>query len=400
MWRCSIRPFKGAFFMNDMTIEASRRAPELSDIVFTGRDDEFRDLLRKGALLEIVTFGFYRFWLATKIRQHLWSHTMLDGDAFAYLGTARELLIGFLFAIAILAPIYLASFLLGVEAERAQSFASSVFGVFFLTFWQFAIYRARRYRLHRTAWRGLRFHMDGSGVSYALRAMGWGFVSVVTLGLALPWMQAALERYKMRHTYYGDLRGDFIATGGRFFKQGWLLWIGAAFTAAAYFVGPVLYELTKQGAWFLLMLPTLPALVFIYARFKALQWKWWLEGVRIGDVRAASTLQRHALTRNYWIFVGLFFASLLAAGIGAALAIAFLPKILGVVLAVFFYLALIVQYSILWRTYFIQRVWRIVVNSLTIHNLHTAQEVAMRLDASSPTALGEGFADSLDVAGF
>ncbi|PPD18050.1 MAG: hypothetical protein CTY30_06455 [Methylocystis sp.] len=386
--------------MNDMAVDAAQRAPESSDIVFTGRDDEFRDLLRKGALLEIVTFGFYRFWLATKIRQHLWSHTMLDGDAFAYLGTARELLIGFLFAIAILAPIYLASFLLGVEVERAQSFASSVFGVFFLTFWQFAIYRARRYRLHRTAWRGLRFHMEGSGVSYALRAMGWGFVSVVTLGLALPWMQAALERYKMRHTYYGDLRGDFIATGGSFFKQGWLLWIGAAFTAAAYLVGPVLYELTKQGAWFLLMLPTLPALVFIYARFKALQWKWWLEGVRIGDVRAASTLERHALTKNYWIFVGLFFASLLAAGIGAALAIAFLPKILGVVLAVFFYLALIVQYSILWRTYFIQRVWRIVVNSLTIHHLHTAQEVAMRLDASPPTALGEGFADSLDVAGF
>ncbi|MGZ9410598.1 MAG: hypothetical protein ACXW3J_08230, partial [Methylocystis sp.] len=51
------------------------------------------------------------------------------------------------------------------------------------------------------------------------------------------WMQAALERYKMRHTYYGDLRGDFIATGGSFFKQGWLLWIGAAFTAAAYLVG-------------------------------------------------------------------------------------------------------------------------------------------------------------------
>ncbi|PPD04082.1 MAG: hypothetical protein CTY36_07265 [Methylocystis sp.] len=386
--------------MNDMTVDAAQRAPESSDIVFTGDNDEFRDLLRKGALLEIVTFGFYRFWLATKIRQHLWSHTVLDGDAFAYLGTARELLIGFLFAIAILAPLYLASFLLGVEAERAQSFASSVFGVFFLTFWQFAVYRARRYRLHRTAWRGLRFHMDGSGVSYALRAMGWGFVSVVTLGLALPWMQAALERYKMRHTYYGDLRGDFIATGGSFFKQGWLLWIGAAFTATAYFVGPVLYELTKQGAWLLLMLPTLPALVFIYARFKALQWKWWLEGVRIGDVRAASTLERHALTKNYWIFVGLFFASLLAAGIGAALAIAFLPKILGVVLAVFFYLALIVQYSILWRTYFIQRVWRIVVNSLTIHNLHTAREVAMRLDASSPTALGEGFADSLDVAGF
>jgi uncharacterized membrane protein YjgN (DUF898 family) len=160
--------------MNDMTIKAAHSAAESSDIVFTGRDDEFRDLLYKGAPLEIVTFGFYRFWLATKIRQHLWSHTILDGDAFAYLGTARELLIGFLFAIAILAPIYLGSFLLGVEAERSRSFASSLFGVLFVAFWQFAVYRARRYRLHRTAWRGLRFHMDGSGVFYALRSHGLG----------------------------------------------------------------------------------------------------------------------------------------------------------------------------------------------------------------------------------
>jgi uncharacterized membrane protein YjgN (DUF898 family) len=386
--------------MNDVAISTAQDAPEAGDIVFTGRDDEFRDILRRGALLEVVTFGFYRFWLATQIRQHLWSHTILDGDAFAYLGTARELLIGFFFAIAILAPIYLASFLLGVEAERSQAFASTLIGVFFLAFWQFAIYRARRYRLHRTAWRGLRFHLDGSGVSYALRAMGWGLVTIVTLGLALPWMQAGLERYKMRHTYYGDLRGDFVATGGDFLKRGWLLWIGAALSASAYFAGPILYELTKQGAWFLLMLPTLPAAVFVYARFKAVQWKWWLEGVRIGDVRATSTLERHTLIGNYWTFIGLFFASLLAAGIGVTLAVAFLPKVLGIVLAVLFYLALIVQYSILWRTYFVQRVWRIVVNSLTIQNLHTAQEVAMRLDASSPTALGEGFADSLDVAGF
>ncbi len=375
---------------------AAQGAPEAGDIVFTGRDDEFRDILRRGALLEVVTFGFYRFWLATKIRQHLWSHTLLDGDAFAYLGTARELLIGFLVAIAILAPIYLASFLLGVEAERAQSFASSVFGVFFLTFWQFAIYRARRYRLHRTAWRGLRFHMDGSGVSYALRAMGWGFVSVVTLGLALPWMQAALERYKMRHTYYGDLSGDFVATAGDFLKRGWRLWIWAAFTPAACVAG-----LAFAGNGLLLILPVAAAIfIEVYARFKALQWKWWLEGVRIGDVRATSTLEANALTRNYWIFVGLLFASAVAAAIALWVVLSFPPRFVGIPIAVLIYLALIVQYSILWRTYFIQRVWRIVVNSLTIHNLHTAQEVAMRLDASSPTALGEGFADSLDVAGF
>lgn len=387
--------------MNDMTIEASQRAPELSDIVFTGRDDEFRDILFKGAPLEIVTFGFYRFWFATKIRQHLWSRTILDGDAFAYLGTARELLIGFLFALAILAPIYLASFLLGVEAEREKSFASSLIGVAFMAFWQFAVYRARRYRLHRTAWRGLRFNMDGSGVSYALRAMGWGFLSVVSLGLALPWMQAALERYKMRHTYYGDLSGDFVAAGGDFFKRGWRLWIWAATATAAGVAGPVLTFAMKESVWLWFLLPVSAAIVVeVYARYKALQWKWWLEGVRIGDVRATSTLKGGSLTGNYWTFVGLVFASLVGAGIGVTLAIALLPQILQIIFGVLIYLALIAQYSILWRTYFVQRVWRIVVNSLTIHNLHTAQEVSMRLDASSPTALGEGFADSLDVAGF
>ncbi|MGD9544066.1 MAG: YjgN family protein [Methylocystis sp.] len=385
--------------MNDMTIQAAQTAPEPRDIVFTGRDDAFRDILFKGAPLEIVTFGFYRFWLATRIRQHLWSHTVLDGDAFAYLGTARELLIGFLFAIAILAPIYLASFLLGVEAEREISFASSLIGVAFVAFWQFAIYRARRYRLHRTAWRGLRFNMDGSGVSYALNAMGWGVLMIVTLGLALPWMQAALERYKMQHTYYGDLRGDFVATGDELFKQGWLLWVGAALTATTFFAAPVVDQVTREAGWLLLILPTFAAAIFVYARFKAVQWKWWVEGVRIGDVRATSTLERNALTGNYWTFVGLLFSSGVAA-LTVGLSIGLMPKIVGIIFGVLIYLALIMQYSILWRTYFVQRVWRIVVNSLTIHDLHSAQEVVMRVDASSPTALGEGFADSLDVVGF
>jgi len=30
---------------------------------FTGENSEFRRLVTRGALLELVTFGFYRFWL-------------------------------------------------------------------------------------------------------------------------------------------------------------------------------------------------------------------------------------------------------------------------------------------------------------------------------------------------
>src|SRR3954469_14123225 len=199
-------------------------APPPIPVAFSGERAEFLRLTERGAALELITLGFYRFWLATDIRRHLWVNTAVDGDAAEYTGRGKELLIGFLFAMAILVPIYLAYFVVGVEAERYQGFASVPLVIAFYAFGQFAIYRARRYRLTRTVWRGIRFWMDGSGWAYAGRAMLWTLLAVVTLGLAWPWREAALERYKMQHSHYGDLRGDFEGRGWEFFKRAWYLW--------------------------------------------------------------------------------------------------------------------------------------------------------------------------------
>ena len=46
------------------------------------------------------------------------------------------------------------TFVLGLEAERLKRFASFPVALVYYLFWQFAIYRARRYRLTRTVWRG------------------------------------------------------------------------------------------------------------------------------------------------------------------------------------------------------------------------------------------------------
>ena len=111
-------------------------------VLFSGDRGEFRQLVERGAGLELVTIGFYRFWLATDIRRHLWSHTSVDGDAAEYTGLGRELLIGFLFALAILVPIYLAYFIVGLEVERFKAFASFPLFLFFYLFGQFEIGRA------------------------------------------------------------------------------------------------------------------------------------------------------------------------------------------------------------------------------------------------------------------
>ena len=145
--------------------------------------------------------------------------------------------------------------------------------------------------------------MTGSGVSYAWRAGLWGLLVVLTLGIALPWAKAALERYKMRHTAYGDLQGRFEATGWELFKRGWWLWL-----------------LAWPSVCFVLI-----PLPFIYAAFKAIEWRWWVSGIRIGGVQLQSNLTDGALIDLYWKVIGwsvLFFFAF-RAWFGGVFAIAY-----------------------------------------------------------------------------
>src|SRR5262244_3775560 len=73
---------------------------------FLGERRSYWRLLIRGAALLMITLGIYRFWLVTDVRRFLWSNTEIAGEALEYTGTALELLLGFLVAIALLIPIY------------------------------------------------------------------------------------------------------------------------------------------------------------------------------------------------------------------------------------------------------------------------------------------------------
>jgi hypothetical protein len=360
---------------------------------FLGERREFFGLVSRGAALELVTLGFYRFWLATDIRRHLWTNTSVDGDAAEYTGRGKELLIGFLFAMAILVPIYLAYFLVSVEAERLKGFASVPLVIAFYAFGQFAIYRARRYRLTRTVWRGVRFWMDGSGWSYAGRSILWALLVVLTLGLAWPWREAALERYKMQHTHYGDLQGSFEGSPWAFFQQAWWLWLCTPIAIVVF-----------------------PLFPFVYAHFRAIEWRWWLSGIRIGGVRLESTLRPSALQGLYWKMIGWFMALSIASGIYFSIAFRLAgkfadgdpgepptPEMLfdNIPLLVMFglgYVALILSLNVVMRLYLLRDMWAKLLGSVEVHGIEALANVTAKGDLAS--ALGEGFADGLDVAGF
>ena len=367
--------------------------PPPMPVAFSGRRGVVCGLAKRGAALELVTLGFYRFWLLTDIRRHLWSNTLIDGDAAEYTGRGKELLIGFLVALAILVPIYLGYFLIGLEAEHYQAFASIPLIAFFYLFGQFAIYRARRYRLTRTVWRGVRFWMTGSGWLYALQASLWGLLMILTLGLVLPWRVAALERYKMRHSHYGDLQGSFEGRGWEFFKRGWWLWL---LTPIALYISPIV--------------------PFVYAGYKAIEWRWWLSGIRFGGVRLESSLPKSALIGLYWKVIGWMALLGLVFAIYLALCAMLVASMSGEGLTEFFktpelmrsipllvlfglgYLVLAMAMNVVMRVYLTRDLWVIVLGSVNISGLEAAANVAARGDLAN--ALGEGFADGLDVGGF
>ena len=374
--------------MND--IAQLRRLMRGDKIAFTGERGDFFRLVRRGALLELITAGFYRFWLTTDIRRSLWSSTSIEGHAFEYTGTAKELLIGFLFALAILVPVYLVYFLIGIEAERAKAFASIPLILFFYAFGQFAIFRARRYRATRTVWRGVRFWMSGSGWAYSWRACLWGLFTLLTLGLVLPWRESALERYKMRHLHYGDLPARFQATGWALFKRTWWLW--------------------------LLSLPII-TLPFTYPAYKAVIWRWWVSGIRFGEVRFESDLRTGRLMGLYWTMIGwttlLVIADVIVITVVISAAMLFGGKPGGANVMLLFlrqhpylalganianYLALVLCIGVVVRVYLLRGLWERVVTSTTVHHLDRADDVQVAGVLAS--ALGEGFADGLDVAGF
>jgi uncharacterized membrane protein YjgN (DUF898 family) len=296
---------------------------------------------------------------------------------------------------------------------------------------QFAVYRARRYRLTRTLWRGVRFWMNGSGLAYASRAFGWALLVVATLGIAYPWREAALERYKMGHTIYGDLASRFDGTGWEFFKRGWWLWLLSIATIAVVVVSLIVLVVDAEAARHNHIMPprvhawlgvvsflSFLCIPFIYAAFKATEWKWWVQGIRFGlgprSVRFDSDLRRGALVGTIWKMIGAGLLVVLAAIIAIAVAYGVMtafgidtvkigaehgspPLALGI-LAVVAYLASFLALGVVWRIYLVQRIWKLVVASITLHHLDVADHVVAKGGAAN--ALGEGLVDALDFAGF
>ena len=385
---------------------------------YTGERGSLFTLAVITAVLTTVTFGLYRFWAKTRIRRYIWSSVGDGRDAFEYTGTGFEKLLGFLVAVVFLA-IYLGivqmilfyfgmSLFVAPETPEQVMMQSSAAGLTFLAVVPlifFAQYRVRRYKMARTRWRGIRFGMEKGAWGYALRAMGHWMLTILSLGLLLPWQTFRLERYMADRSWYGDAP---LQQGGK--------WT-ALFPAMSHIYFGLLIMLAGGGLAAAMSGPQMGAAVAVAGAV------WFVTGVVIYRVKAFRYLTSNkVLDGNIWfeartepanvvatfVFGGIMVAlvsALLFGGLGVAIFFLVMPAVMigqgavfiAVVVIILLYLLAFAANASLALVWIVQPIIHHVIETTSVNNADELDFIQQRDPDSGADA--EGFADALDVGG-
>lgn len=384
-------------------------------------------LVLKNFLLIIVTLGIYRFWARTKIRRYFWRNIVIDGEPLEYTGNGRELFVGFLIVIAVLAPLgIIYNWLLRVSLGNPmfQAGLQIVYVLVLGALIQAAIFRARRYRLSRTSWRGVAAGQGGSTWRYLGLSLVNGTLCAITLGLFAPWASVALERYKINNTSFGDARFGVEASGRDLFPQWLLIWvlcvvpiaiaIGANWHAFASAQAPLPHTPAAPPhpkTLFLIPLAYLGGILALFA-YRVICFRYFASHSRLNDVHMRSSASAWTVIRRTLLYalimIGMWLACILAffalialtapgpAG-GHVTQASALPPVLTVVSLGPLFICAIIASQVLTYVSLRAPILSHLATTFEIENLTAVDHIAQ---SSRPRQkFGEGLADSFEVAG-
>lgn len=377
---------------------------------YAGRRKQLFPLAMSTSILTVFTLGFYRFWMKTRLRRYYWSAIRLGGIPLEYTGTGIEKLMGFLVAVVVMA-FYIGVFNLvlmflsfSLLNDNFVAYASSFIGIIPIYF--YAQYRARRYVLARTRWRGLRLGVDPAAWSYAWRALvHWG-LTILTLGVLLPRQIWWLEKFRVDRTWFG--RARFAQTGR------WTCLLGPA---RHYFIGLALTG-SAIGLFFvnemclLLLFPGLPWLAFGYLTLRVQSFRVMAAHKQLGEGIRFRAEPRTGRVLGIYV-LGYLLAGSIVAGV-SVLVIAILAFVAGITGADLFeggastlsqgvlvsasiiaYFAVFVFWGVLTQVFVTLPVMRHYAETIKILSSHHLASIRQRPRDEFSEA--EGFAEALDI---
>lgn len=392
---------------------------EVIEVKYTGEGTALFFLSLKTLCLTVLTLGIYRFWMRARIRRYYWSGIRIKEAPLEFTGTGLEMFLGFLLAVVVLA-IYLAIFQLLLTFAGMSlfetAFAAQLGILATIPVISYATYRARRYLLSRTRWRGIRFGMAQGAVPYMLRSIGYGLLSLLTLGILYPFGDFRLRRYVVDRSYFGDLqfRQEGHWSG---FMRPWLWVLGSGLVVVA---GAGAATVTEEDGFYTISAIGLIALVLATVNYSVVKFRYSIDHTHLGQtIRLGSELRTSSvlgvLVVGYLLlFVGASVLSLILSVLLVLVGLAFgvsmetlldpaafeqfsasLVGVPSLVLFVVSYAISIVVIGALFATLLTQPLLKLYAQSVLISG-HSELELARQRGADDMVE-AEGFADALDV---
>lgn len=384
---------------------------------FSGRRGRLFWLALRTGVLTVLTLGFYRFWMKTRLRRWYWSSWRPGGHPMEYLGDPWEKLLGFLIAVVFLAfyigivnlLLMFASF--SLFNGNVAAYVLSFLGV--VPLWFYARYRARRYVLARTRWRGVRFGLEPGAWGYAGRALWHWFLTIITLGLLWPRKAFYLEKYITDRTYFGTQKLRQDGAWRALFRPFLGVWVPGLVLAIAG-VSAIAWETDAAflsfGAAILIVPLWLPAALINY-NVKKLRY---LTSHKTAGEAALKIEPRFWRVSGIYL-LGYSLASFVAMLLLSPLVIAVIlmvethtsltlmgelpfeapSQLVFSILAVVLYFLIFLMWSVLMHTFIRYPLMRHYASVLTIQNIQALDAVSQRPRDEFGEA--EGFAEALDV---
>ena len=173
-------------------------------------------------LLSVITLGIYYPWAKAKLLAYHYSETEMHGSRFAFLGTGKEMFIGFLKALLIFGVWYLLFiyFLFQVQLGNSIGFHTSMMFVMYIVLLliiPLAIVGSLKYRFSRTTWRGIHMKYTGTVKSmYKVILLGFLY-TVLTFGIYSIWLMIDIRKEITKNIKLGTLEFSFEGRGSKLF---------------------------------------------------------------------------------------------------------------------------------------------------------------------------------------
>lgn len=209
----------------------------ITPLEFTGTATEYFGIWITNLLLSIVTIGIYSAWAKVRTKKYFAHHTLIAESSFDYHAKPFNILKGRVIALVLY-------FIYGLVSQ-----ASPVLGfillvlVFLATPW--IIMQSMRFNLRNTSHRGLRFNFVGK-LSEAVKIyILYTLLIIFTLGLIVPFLNYRSRSFAINNTCFGLSRFQAQLTVRSFYLTylklvGWMILLAAGFAALlglAYAVG-------------------------------------------------------------------------------------------------------------------------------------------------------------------